>query len=189
MEALRNEKSCGYTYEEFAAITGDQPAELIDGEIYLMSGVNEPHQAIVGELHWQFKSFLRGKKCKVYFSPYDVRLSDEDERKIAILEPDLFVVCDPKKLKRWFCDGAPDLVVEVLSPSTRGRDKVVKVNLYQRHGVREYWMVDPEIKAAEVLVMDNGQQSYKVYSQNEKIKVSVLEDCEIDLSEVFAEVE
>ena len=102
------------------------------------------------------------------------------------MEPDVTVVCDPSKLDNTGCKGAPDLVMEILSPSTQRHDKLTKFNLYQRAGVREYWIVDADSKSVQVFVLENDHYIAKdLGAVGDKLKVNVLDDCFIDLTEVF----
>ena len=105
------------------------------------------------------------------------------------MEPDISVVCDRSKLDKYGCKGAPDLIIEILSPSTQRHDQLVKLNLYQRAGVREYWIVDPENKTVRVMVQDaNGHLwPHEIYKQEDIAKVGVLDGCFIELSKVFYE--
>ena len=105
-----------------------------------------------------------------------------------MVEPDISVVCDKSKLDQYGCKGAPDLVIEILSPSTRRRDRLVKWNLYQRAGVREYWLVNPEEQSVQVMLLDNGTLiPHEDYGREDAARVTVLDDCLIDLRKVFPE--
>ena len=105
-----------------------------------------------------------------------------------MVEPDISVVCDPSKLDDIGCKGAPDLVMEILSPTTQRHDRFTKFNLYQQAGVQEYWIVDPASRSVQVFVLDNGHYVAKDYGTSEDtLKVNVLKDCTIDLSQVFSE--
>jgi Uma2 family endonuclease len=105
-----------------------------------------------------------------------------------VVEPDLVVVCDPGKLDDYGCKGAPDLVIEILSPSTRRHDRVVKLDLYQRAGVREYWIVNPDEKTVQVMLLKDGYLlPVEDYSREDTASVNILEDCTIELSKVFTE--
>lgn len=132
-----------YTLNDYLALPDDQRVELIDGVIYDMSSPTIPHQEIGGEIFARIRSFLINKKgpCKVFMSPVDVQL-DRDDR--TVLEPDVMVVCDRSKITRARIVGAPDFVAEVLSPSTRQKDAMIKTKKYRLAGVREYWMIDPD---------------------------------------------
>jgi Uma2 family endonuclease len=158
----------------------------------MMATPNRAHQEAVMELLGQLYAYLRGKKCKVYPAPFGVRLfeqeGDSPEDVDTLVEPDICVVCDPDKLDDAGCKGAPDLMIEVLSPSTVRHDRFTKFNLYQRAGVREYWIVNPADKSAQVFVLEDGRYTAKDFgTAGDILKVNVLEDCAIDLSQVFPE--
>ena len=146
------------------------------------------HQAILSELFFLIKSYLQGKKGKVFPAPFGVRLFPEkDLSDNTVFEPDIVVVCDLEKLDERGCNGAPDMVIEIISPSSVKYDRVYKFRKYQQAGVREYWIVDPDTKTVQVCMLENGRYVVSVYDETEKAAVSVLEGCEIDLSAVFAE--
>lgn len=113
--------------------------EILEGMPYLLASPSDQHQRIVLAFGAAFLSALRGKPCQPRIAPLDVFLDEADERKPTVVQPDVFVVCDRKKLDDRGCHGAPDLIIEVLSPGTRQHDLVRKMNLYRRYGVREYW--------------------------------------------------
>ena len=180
-----------YTLADALAWDGRERIELIDGHPVMMAPPSRVHQAISGELFGQFWAYLRGKNCKVYHAPFAVRLFEESgeppESVDTLVEPDLVVVCDPDKLDDMGCRGAPDLVIEILSPSTRRHDRMTKFNLYQQAGVREYWIVDPDSQDVQVFVLEGGRYFVRGYGTAEgSLKPSVLEDCTIDLSLVFS---
>lgn len=187
-EAIKNDK---YTYEDYENWPDDERWELIDGEPYNMSpSPARKHQDIFGEIFNQFKTFLKGKTCKVYAAPFDVRLPKLGQSKKGtdtIVQPDISIICDRSKLDKKGCIGAPDLIVEILSPSTARKDMLEKRNIYQRHGVREYWIVDPDQEDINVLLLaaDGKYDEPVTYKRGEKIKPSIFEDLEIDLGEVF----
>jgi len=110
-------------------------------------------------------------------------LGDDDD---DVFQPDLVIICDRTKIDDKGCNGAPDMVIEILSPSTAMRDKLLKFNEYQRAGVREYWIVDPDTKTVQVFILENGQYLAKSYGETDTISVSVLKSCEISLPDVFA---
>ena len=159
----------------------------------MMAPPSRIHQEISGELFRQLANFLEGKKCKVYPAPFGVRLFEKDgespEDVDTMVEPDISVVCDKDKLDKYGCKGAPDLVLEILSPSSLRHDRLIKLELYQRAGVREYWIVDPENKSVQVFLRDGGGvlQPHEVYSREAVAKVSVLNGCFIELCKVFPE--
>lgn len=177
------------------ALTWDEQEriELIYGDPVMMSPPPvRIHQKASISLATQLNNYLSGKKCEVYAAPFAVRPFERDgdspEDVDTMVEPDITVVCDPSKLDDIGCKGAPDLVMEILSPSTQRHDKLTKFNLYQRAGVREYWIVDPVSKSVQVFVLENGYYAAKDFGAvGDRLKVNILEDCTIDLSEVFPE--
>lgn len=182
-----------YTFADVLTWDNDKRVEIIDGEVIMMAPAPaRVHQETSGELFRQLANYLRGKKCKVYPAPFDVRLFEEDgtrpEDVDTVVEPDITVVCDPSKLDERGCKGAPDMVAEILSPSTQRHDRFIKFSLYQRAGVREYWIVDPDSKTAQSFILEGGHYAVKEFGTvGDKMKVNVLEDCIIDLSDVFPE--
>lgn len=189
--ALPAEKA-RYTFADVLTWEEDDRIEIINGEAVMMAPPSRAHQEIVAELTRQFGNFLEGKRCKVYPAPFGVRLFEQDgdspEDVDTMVEPDLSVVCDSSKLDSRGCKGAPDLVVEILSPSTQRHDRLVKLGLYQRAGVREYWIVDPDSQTVQVMQQDGGVlQLHEVYSRGDVARVSVLDGCFIDLGKVFPE--
>ena len=182
-----------YTFADVLAWDKDERAEIINGEVVIMAPPPaREHQKISGELFAQLHAYLKGKRCEVYAAPFAVRLFEQDgdspEDVDTMVEPDITIVCDPSKLDKHGCKGAPDMVAEILSPSTRRHDRLTKFNLYQRAGVREYWIVDPTDKSVQVFTLEGGHYIAKDFgAADDKVRVNVLEDCVIDLSEVFPE--
>ena len=149
-----NNKGQKWTYADYLTWDDGQRWELIEGEAYLLQGPVglapaplRKHQQMSLALAAQFYLFLKGKPCKVYGAPFDVRLSEmsdaSDNYVETVVQPDLLVVCDKAKLDDRGCNGAPDLVIEILSPSTATVDFKIKFDLYQRFGVLEYWIIHP----------------------------------------------
>ena len=179
-----------YTFADCLAWDERERIEIINGEAVMMSPPTRIHQKILMELSRQLANFLEGKKCEVYPAPFAVRPFEKDgdspEDVDTMVEPDISVVCDHSKLDKHGCKGAPDLVVEVLSPSTQRHDRLVKLDLYQRAGVREYWIVSPEEKSVQVFLLEgNALHPHEVYSEKDIAKVNVLDGCFIELSKVF----
>ena len=175
-----------YTYADYITWDDDKRWELINGIAYAMSAPTSRHQEILGELYYQLRGFLKGKPCKVYVAPFDVRLN-ADTKDDTVLQPDVLVICDREKITKAGSVGAPDLVIEILSPSTAIHDKVVKLNLYKQHGVREYWIVDPDSKTVSTHILDNDRYYVSAYAETDTPQVHVLEGCTINLAEVFSE--
>lgn len=190
--ALPAEKA-RYTYADCLTWEEKERIEIIDGEVFLMAAPTSIHQEISMEISRQLANFLEGKRCRVYPAPFDVRLfeknGDAPEDVDTVVEPDISVVCDKSKIDMRGCKGAPDLVVEILSPSTQRYDQLVKLNLYQRAGVREYWIVDPENRIIRVMLQadDGTLRPHEIYEKEDVAKVNVLDGCFIELSRVFSE--
>ena len=187
MDTEVNEAVRKYTYEDYLNSDEDERFEIIDGIIYMMASPARVHQGILGELYLQLASFLKGKPCKVYVAPFSVRLS-VGEGADTVLEPDLVVVCDKAKLDDRGCVGGPDMVIEILSPSTSKKDRTKKFNKYLQAGVRELWIVDPADKTTTVYILRNSEYVASTYDDSEAAPVHVLDGLIINLQEVFAEV-
>ena len=191
MTALPQEQR--YTYEDLLNWDDGIRYELYDGQPVALASPSDVHQEISMELATQFHTYLKGKRCKVYAAPFDVRLfeasGDGPEEVEYVLQPDLTVVCDPEKVDPRGVHGAPDLVVEILSPSTAQFDKLWKFNLYQKAGVREYWIVDPKDRMVSVFTLADGKYCAAAYGADASVPVSVLEGCVIEMSAVFPEPE
>ena len=182
-----------YTYADYCTWDDDQRWELIDGIAYAMASPTTAHQDICGMLHLQIGNYLLGKPCKVYFAPFDVRLfanpSDEsDETDTTVVQPDLLVVCDRSKLSDGrSCKGAPDLVIEILSPSTASKDRILKLQKYRKAGVRECWIVDPNAHTVRVFLLKDGKFTGRKYGEADSVPVTVLPGLTISLPDVFGE--
>lgn len=177
-----------YTYYDYYRWDDGERWELIDGVPYSMSPTPlRKHQGILIELVGQIHNFLKDKPCKVYTAPFDVRLGGLGDEDDTVVQPDIVVVCDKTKLDDRGCNGAPDMLIEILSPSTAAKDKVTKFNKYQSASVREYWIVDPDSKTVASHVLENGRYITYAYSNEDAAPVQILEGCKIDLQEVFAE--
>jgi len=183
MEVRKQDKL--YTFDEWMSWDEDVRAEIHDGKLVMMAPPTLEHQEISGAIFAQFHAHLKGKPCKVYAGPVGVRLEMRDH---TVFEPDIIVVCDQSKLEgKIICTGAPDLVVEILSPSTVRYDTFIKFQKYQAAGVAEYWIVDPESKAVQVFLLENGRYVSYMYQSHDVIPVAVLPGCEIALADVFEE--
>lgn len=182
-----------FTYGDYLTWPDGERWELLDGEPSAMTpGPNRRHQELLVELAVAFHTYLKGKPCRVYPAPFDVRLprgSEPDEEVDTVVQPDLLVVCDPSKLDDRGCRGAPDLVVEITSPSTASLDHIRKKALYERHGVREYWLLHPVDRIAMVYRLDaaGAYGAPAVYGAEDSIPVGIFEDLVVDLRELFRE--
>ncbi len=172
-----------YTWTEYRTWSDDERWEIIDGVAYNMSPApSTRHQRMVSNFHGVLYRMLSGKACRPFMAPTDVRLSETD-----VVQPDILVVCDPARITPSHIEGAPDLVVEVLSPSTSAKDLREKKWLYQRSGVREYLVVDPlELYVQRFLLSSEGRYGEpEVFGPEDVIPLVVLEGLTIDLREVL----
>jgi len=182
--AVRKEQPISYQeWLDFESNLGEtRRAELIDGQIYMMSAPSSRHQAVSGNLYFQLRSHLRGKKCRVFYSPFAVRLNEDSE-----VQPDLVVICDPKKITPRGCSGVPDLIIEILSPATARHDRHTKFMLYLEAGVPEYWIVDPENNAITAYRLTDNGYNATVFTDTDTATIAALPDFEMNLSAVFEE--
>jgi Uma2 family endonuclease len=179
-----------YTYADWLEFDESVRAELIGGVLYMMAPPATNHQDVHRELFLQLGNFLKGKPCKVYSAPFAVRLFPKDDLSDdTVVEPDIVVICDQTKIDKQGCRGAPDLVIEILSPSNIRHDRIVKFQKYLAAGVREYWVVDPDNRAVEVHILRDGGYHTMVYDETAEAPVSVLPGCVIRLAEIFPETE
>lgn len=175
--ALRKEQH--YTYADYLQWPEDVRYELIDGVPYLMAPAPLiEHQDIAGEIFRQLANQLVGKPCRPYIAPVDVRLPRQNEADAAIdtvVQPDVLVVCDPSRIDRRGVRGAPDWLVEVLSPSTAAHDQIAKRRIYERAGVREYWLVHPGDRTLTVYALVDGQYGRpEIYELKDETPIGVL---------------
>lgn len=181
-----------YTLDDVMEWDGPEQMEIIDGEPLMMATPKRLHQAVVGGITRLIGNYLEGKKCRVYPAPFAVRLfeqeGDNPEDVDTVVQPDITLVCDPKKLDDTGCKGAPEMVVEVLSPSTQRYDRIVKLELYQRAGVGEYWIVNPADQTVQVFLLKDGLlRPHESYGRTDIAKVNSLDGCFIELERVFTE--
>lgn len=181
-----------YTYQDYKTWPDDERWEIINGEAYNMTPApRTDHQLVSGELLRQFANYLIDKPCRIFAAPYDVMLDEDNNNSQNIVQPDLLVVCDKKKLDSGkYCLGAPDLIIEILSPSTAKKDLLTKRHLYEKYGVKEYWIADPEHKDITVLLLqEDGKYSEpKTYPTGEKVTPSLFPDLLIDQELVYREL-
>jgi len=183
-----------FTYGLYLTWDDDQRWELIDGEAHCMSPAPSlTHQRISMNLSGIFSTYLKDKPCRAFAAPFDVRLPDypeqADDEIETVVQPDLVVICDHSKLDEKGCRGAPDLVVEILSPGTAHRDLRKKFEIYERHGVREYWLVQPTDRTVMVFrLTENGTFGrHELYADDEQLPTPLLGDIIVELNEVFAD--
>ncbi|MBP5331292.1 MAG: Uma2 family endonuclease [Lachnospiraceae bacterium] len=171
-----------HTVAEIEKLPEDVRAELIDGDIHMMSTPSANHQAIQVEISAVVRNYIRQKdgNCRIFPAPFAVYLYNDDYN---YFEPDITVICDPSKIDNKGCHGAPDWVIEIVSPSSRRFDYMVKLFKYEKAGVREYWIVDPD--TAKVTVYDFENEDTNTYSFDDTVKASIYGgELEVDFSDI-----
>ena len=183
-----------YTFADYLTWIDNQRRELFGGFVRLMSPAPSSfHQSIEGSIFREISWYLKRKKYKIFVAPLDVRLPTDgetaDDKLYTVVQPDICIICDLSKIDARGCLGAPDMIVEICSPATAKRDVEEKFQLYQQHGVREYWIVFPELRTINVFLLDaSGRyQLAGMFANDSKVRVNILEDLEIDLAEIFEE--
>lgn len=171
MNVVRKEET--YTIEDIYALPEGERAELIDGKIYYMAPPSRGHQRILVDLSYQIEDYIRHKNgtCEVDIAPFAVFLNEDDSNYV---EPDISVICDPSKLDEKGCHGAPDWIIEIVSPTNRSMDYYKKLFKYKTAGVREYWVVDPEKKL--IMAYRFEKEMMQQYSFGEDVPVGIYED-------------
>jgi len=180
----------GYSYADYLTWNIPEIVEIIKGRVYKMNAApRRIHQKVSGRLFLKFGNFLEGKKCEVYDAPFDVRLSNnpiKNENIYTVVQPDLCVICDPSKLDEAGCIGAPDLIVEILSPGNSRKELQNKYEVYEESGVLEYWVISPEAETLLIYTLINGKyQASKLLTSGDVASTSILPGFSIDLEELF----
>lgn len=172
-----------YTEEDYYNLPEGVHAELVDGVFYDQASPSRIHQGILGELLSEIRNYIKSKggSCKVYPVLFAVKLM---ENRNTIVEPDITVICDRSKLTDRGCMGAPDWVIEIVSPGNSSHDYVRKLNLYEEAGVREYWIVDPKRESVFVYFFEESKFEVKTYTFKDKVRANIYEDLEIDFNDI-----
>lgn len=170
------------TLEQYEALPEDIRAEVFEGQIYYMASPSQDHQTISMELSTVINTYLKGHpgSCRVFHAPFDVKLNDNP---LTIVQPDLMIICDKNKLDGNRCNGAPDFIIEIVSPGNASDDYIRKLYYYKNHGVREYWIVDPRRKAVTVNYFE-GDILNIPYTFDSTVKVNIYDDLYINFSEI-----
>lgn len=182
-----------FSYADYLSWPDEERWEIIEGVAYDMSPApSREHQRVSANIFAKIFNFLSGKECETYFAPFDVRLpktkgaSDEEIR--TVVQPDIVVVCDRNKLDERGCLGAPDIAVEILSPSTSYKDQTEKLRLYEKHGVKEYWIVNPDGRYVMLYSLEGTKYAKPEYlAENDTLESRVLKGLKIDLHEAWAQ--
>ena len=186
---MDTEKLEYYTADDFYNLPEGTHAELIDGILYYapygQAAPTRHHQGLVMELSYVINSYIKSKNgdCHVYPAPFDVRLGKNDD---SVVEPDISVICDPSKLTDKGCTGAPDWIIEVVSPGNSAYDYITKLKKYYAAGVREYWIVDPTCDFVTVYDLTSEKLIPEQFSFKDTIKAFVFDDLSIDFAQITA---
>lgn len=185
-----------YTYADYVLWQFPERVELLKGKLFPMAVPNVNHQKVSGNLYFKLQLYFVNKKCDVFHAPFDVRLPLPSHKKTTakvdtVIQPDLCIVCDKSKLDKQGCVGAPDLIVEILSPGNSRREMKDKFELYEAAGVLEYWIIDPKRKSVFVHYLEEKTHKYIAQVPNltntDILKSRTFEGLEIELEEVFPE--
>ena len=170
------------TLKQYEALPEEKRVEVFDGIVYDMASPSQVHQSILLELSTLLNSYVKSHKvdCKIFPAPFDVKLSDHP---LTIVQPDIMIVCDKNKLDGNRCNGAPDFVIEIISPNNPADDYVRKLYYYKNYGVHEYWIVDPRRKTVTVNYFKENMLNIQ-YSFDSTIKVNIYDDLFINFSEI-----
>jgi len=188
ISALDPNKS--YTYADYLKWQFKERVELIKGRIFKMSPAPSTlHQKVSIILASQIAWFLRGKHCDIFTAPFDVRFPNEKgtNSTYTVVQPDICIICDKSKLDEKGCVGAPDMIIEILSPKSAKKDIKDKFQLYEENGVREYWIISPENKVVDVFVLKEDKKYHLIgkFADDDKVKVNIFEGLEINLADIF----
>ncbi len=182
-----------YSYADYLQWLDDKRRELFNGIAKLMSPApSSEHQAVSGEIFVALKTRLKKKKCKIFYAPFDVRLPEnnktDDKEIFTVVQPDISIICDETKIDSKGCLGAPDMIIEIVSEKNSKRDVEDKFLIYQKHGVREYWLVFPHEKTVQCFVLKNNKyQLAGMFAEKGKVKVNIFDDIYINLEDIFEE--
>lgn len=192
MPTLAHDRKERFSYDDYSNWTDEGRWELIDGVAYAMSPApSRLHQEVLLKVVRPIADFLDDKPCEVYVVPFDVRLPEDpealDKETLTVVQPDIVVVCDELKLDERGCKGAPDLVIEILSPATAAKDMKIKRELYERHGIREYWLVHPTDMTVMVYRMGTENEYGKaiICAGEDIVESAVLEGLKIRMTDLF----
>ncbi len=185
--------SLTYSYANYLTWLFDDRVELIKGKVFKMSPAPSPlHQEISANISSALHNYLKNKPCKIYYAPFDVRFPKEsiaDGDIYTVLQPDICVICNPAKIDGHGCIGAPDIVIEILSPGNNSTELLNKYRVYEEFGVKEYWVVSPIEKTFLKYTLDERDKYYpsRLFTLSEKVYSEILSGFELDLDGVFVD--
>lgn len=179
-----------YTYADYLKFSYDEMVEIIKGKIFRMSPApSSGHQGISRNLCGILFNYFKGKQCQFFDAPFDVILPVKGKdfmQSDRVVQPDIVVICDPSKIQEKGCFGAPDWIIEILSPHTTKKDIQDKFDLYEESGVKEYWIVEPKNNTVEVFVLENEKyRRVRAYVQDDVVQCCTINGLSIDLKDVF----
>ncbi|MEI9944950.1 MAG: Uma2 family endonuclease [Chitinophagaceae bacterium] len=183
--------SISYTYADYLQWRFKERLELFRGRIFKLSAPNTKHQVIAREMFVPFATFLKKQKCQAYIAPFDVRLPVKNKKKdneiSTVVQPDICIVCDESKIDKRGCCGAPDLVVEILSPGNSKKELKDKYELYEEACVSEYWVVYPEEESIIIFLLNENKKydGAKVYTADDTIVSKIIPGFSINLNDIF----
>ena len=178
---LKNQVFTDEEFMEFVKKDDNTRYELINGEIYAMGSPLTWHQRVISYIFYQFQTYFKGKPCEAFLSPLDVHLDKNSKKNKNVYQPDIIVVCDKNKIKRDGIYGAPDMVVEITSPSTSRNDVLFKYNNYLQYGVKEYWIVNNE--TINQCFLKRGEYVLKLFSFDSVVGSRLFPDLQVDFSQ------
>lgn len=183
-----------YSYADYLTWQLDEMVEIIKGRLFKMAAApRRVHQKVAGKLHYHLYGFLKEKPCEVYIAPFDVRLpkTSTDNKDIhTVVQPDVCVICDKDKLDEAGCLGAPDLIVEVLSPGNNKKELQNKYDVYQESGVREYWIIHPIEQTLLIYRLENGRYvPSRLFTSGDTVASAILPGFSLDLEEFFKDMD
>jgi len=191
MSPLAEKKRTLFHYADYLTWPEQERWEIIDGVPYAMTPAPaSDHQMVLGEIFGNFWQYLKGKPCRVFMAPFDVRLSDNpaaaDYEVETVVQPDIVVICDQGKIDQRGCHGAPDIAVEILSPSTAYKDETEKMRLYEKYGIREYWIVNPVAQYIMLYRLSDGKYGKPdFFTKDDRLVSQVLPDFVLDLTVIW----
>lgn len=181
-----------YSYADYLTWQFDEMVELIKGKIYAMSPApSKKHQFILGNIYLILGNLYKKSSCKVCIAPFDVKLlnnklSTPDSQIFSVVQPDIFIVCDETKLQKLACHGAPNLVIEILSPGNSKKEMGIKFDLYEENKVLEYWIVEPLNETVQIYSLQNEKYiGLKPFTVDDKIKSVLFPNLDFDIKEFF----